>query len=301
MFKVTGLGDRLKEARTAKGFTLDDLQAITKIQKRYLANIENEQYDSMPGAFYVRAFIKQYAEAVGLDADEMLALYKETPETKIPEEVDRKLPPSPLSRRNSAKRSSELNKIMPKIIVALFIVVIIVVVWLLSQKSPANNNTAELESEKPITVQKKPSSNNDKEVIVKDENQEDEQEDGQEDVEEKRDSEEEPVEQTLENSRIDGQNAIYTLSGASDFKLEIRTSAASWIGILDAVGQERMPEGADTMNAGDTVEVDVSDTESVRIRVGNYTAAEIYVNGELLEYAIERIPQNVFIEYKKEQ
>ena len=131
---MTGLGDRLREARTTKGFTLDDLQAITKIQKRYLASIENEQYDSMPGAFYVRAFIKQYAEAVGLDADEMLSLYKESPKDIMPEQEDRPLASSTLSRRNSAKRTSELNKMMPKIIVALFIVVIIAVIWLLSQK-----------------------------------------------------------------------------------------------------------------------------------------------------------------------
>ena len=57
---------------------MDDLQSITKIQKRYLSGIENEDYSMMPGAFYVRAFIKQYAEAVGLDPDEMLALYKES-------------------------------------------------------------------------------------------------------------------------------------------------------------------------------------------------------------------------------
>ena len=35
---------------------------------------------SMPGSFYVRAFIKQYAEAVGLDADEMLSLYRDSPD-----------------------------------------------------------------------------------------------------------------------------------------------------------------------------------------------------------------------------
>ena len=75
---MTGLGDRLREARTAKGFTLDDLQSITKIQKRYLSGIENEDYSMMPGSFYVRAFIKQYAEAVGLDPDEMLSLYKDS-------------------------------------------------------------------------------------------------------------------------------------------------------------------------------------------------------------------------------
>ena len=61
----------LKEARIAKDLSLDDLQEITKIQKRYLIGIEEGNYSLMPGNFYVRAFIKQYAEAVGLDPEEL--------------------------------------------------------------------------------------------------------------------------------------------------------------------------------------------------------------------------------------
>ena len=73
---VTELGARLKEARLQKGYSLDDLQEITKIQKRYLVGIEEGNYASMPGSFYVRAFIKQYAEAVGLNPNEILQQYQ---------------------------------------------------------------------------------------------------------------------------------------------------------------------------------------------------------------------------------
>ncbi|UJZ88526.1 helix-turn-helix domain-containing protein [Heyndrickxia coagulans] len=73
---MTELGNRLKEARKEKGISLDDLQEMTKIQKRYLKNIEEGNYDSMPGKFYVRAFIKQYAEAVGLDPETLFEEYE---------------------------------------------------------------------------------------------------------------------------------------------------------------------------------------------------------------------------------
>ena len=83
MFFLTELGARLKEARLARGYSLEDLQNITKIQKRYLIGIEEGNYAIMPGSFYVRAFIKQYAEAVGLDADEVLTEYrKDIPEVQ---------------------------------------------------------------------------------------------------------------------------------------------------------------------------------------------------------------------------
>jgi len=71
------IGARLKAARIAKGLTIDDLQQITKIQKRYLIAIEDEQFDKLPGDFYVRAFVKQYADTVDLDGNELLEEYSD--------------------------------------------------------------------------------------------------------------------------------------------------------------------------------------------------------------------------------
>lgn len=49
---MTELGIRLKEAREEKAMSLDDLQAATKIQKRYLTALEEGNYDIIPvGSF----------------------------------------------------------------------------------------------------------------------------------------------------------------------------------------------------------------------------------------------------------
>ena len=42
---MSELGNRLREAREEKGLTLDDLEEMTKIQKRYLKGIEEGNYD----------------------------------------------------------------------------------------------------------------------------------------------------------------------------------------------------------------------------------------------------------------
>lgn len=66
---MSELGQQLREARLQKGMSLDDVQEMTKIRKRYLEAIEAGDYKVLPGSFYVRAFIKTYAETVGLNPD----------------------------------------------------------------------------------------------------------------------------------------------------------------------------------------------------------------------------------------
>src|SRR5690625_1897488 len=61
------IGEILREAREEQGLSLDDIQEITKIQKGYLVAIEQDDLHALPGRFYARAFIKEYAQAVRLD------------------------------------------------------------------------------------------------------------------------------------------------------------------------------------------------------------------------------------------
>src|SRR5690606_40205179 len=80
-------------AREEKSLTLDELQNITRIQKRYLVAIEEGKYEILPGKFYARAFIKQYAEAVGLEPEILFDEYRNeiplTNENDIPERLSR--------------------------------------------------------------------------------------------------------------------------------------------------------------------------------------------------------------------
>lgn len=50
--------------------------------------IEEGNYDVLPGAFYARAFIKQYADAVGLNGEELLVEHQST----IPQSEKREVP-----------------------------------------------------------------------------------------------------------------------------------------------------------------------------------------------------------------
>src|SRR5690625_1359356 len=125
MVLIMGIGERLKEAREEQGISLDTLQEQTKIQKRYLLAIEEENFNILPGKFYARAFIKEYATAVGLNPDELLEEYKEI----IPSPDEDKSTKYTQIRRSrkevTPSKSNAIFSLIPTIIVVLLIIGII--------------------------------------------------------------------------------------------------------------------------------------------------------------------------------
>jgi flagellar biosynthesis protein FlhG len=70
-------GARLRRARLRQGLELDDITKITKVNPTYLAFIEDERFDGLPAAVYVRGFVVGYAGCLGLDGKRVAASYLE--------------------------------------------------------------------------------------------------------------------------------------------------------------------------------------------------------------------------------
>jgi|TARA_B100002003_G_scaffold51318_1_gene46578 transcriptional regulator with XRE-family HTH domain len=62
-------GARLREARELKGITLNEIAAATKISISVLEALEQNDISRLPGGIFSRAFIRSYANAVGLDPE----------------------------------------------------------------------------------------------------------------------------------------------------------------------------------------------------------------------------------------
>ena len=60
--QIKELGSRLKSIREAQGLSIADVSNVTKIQKHYLAAIEEGDLDHLPKGPYVRSFIRQYCD-----------------------------------------------------------------------------------------------------------------------------------------------------------------------------------------------------------------------------------------------
>ena len=63
------LGQRLREARMRRGWTLEQVFDRTRIQLRYLEAIEAGNYSSLPATVYIRGFVRTYAKLLDLDEE----------------------------------------------------------------------------------------------------------------------------------------------------------------------------------------------------------------------------------------
>jgi cytoskeleton protein RodZ len=61
------VGDRLRAAREAAGFDLNDIGTRTRIPTRHLEAIERGEFTALPSSTYAIGFVKSYARALDLD------------------------------------------------------------------------------------------------------------------------------------------------------------------------------------------------------------------------------------------
>jgi cytoskeletal protein RodZ len=93
---VVTVGQRLREAREAKGLSVEDIAAQTRIPTRHLLSLETGDWASLPAATYSIGFAKNYAGALGLDRTEigdqlraeMGGYSSATPQAEVYEAVD---------------------------------------------------------------------------------------------------------------------------------------------------------------------------------------------------------------------
>lgn len=70
-------GELLRRARDYRGLSLRDVERATKISRIYLSALETENWSELPPPTYARGIVRNYAQHLGLDPDDVLARYDE--------------------------------------------------------------------------------------------------------------------------------------------------------------------------------------------------------------------------------
>jgi cytoskeleton protein RodZ len=79
-------GDNLRREREMRGITLTEISESTKISKRWLQALEEEQFSLLPGGVFNRGFVRAYARFLGISEDAAVADYLVASNEKAPEE-----------------------------------------------------------------------------------------------------------------------------------------------------------------------------------------------------------------------
>ena len=121
------VGEMLQNARERKGVDLFRAERDTKIRLKYLAALEDSDYDALPPLVYTKGFLRNYAIYLGLDPVDILARWRD--ETQVGRKQERPAvapPPQPLAAPRRA------IAITPGLLVAIMfsLVVMAVFAWI---------------------------------------------------------------------------------------------------------------------------------------------------------------------------
>jgi cytoskeletal protein RodZ len=124
---VESLGEKLRTAREAKAISFDQVSRETNIAGRYLEALEAENFSVFPGEPYVLGFLRNYGEYLGLNAQELLSLYRAL---KIQEQ--------PIPVEQLLRSPSPLPKIITAVVITLVILGAAGGVFLVISRLPGN-------------------------------------------------------------------------------------------------------------------------------------------------------------------
>ncbi|WP_458119117.1 helix-turn-helix domain-containing protein [Paenibacillus sp. Z6-24] len=303
---MSDLGRQLRDARLAKGLSLDDVQEMTKIRKRYLEAIEAGDFKVLPGSFYVRAFIKTYAEAVGLNADELLQEHQDAVPEAEPEPVMEPV----VQQRRSARRTASTGrsgKWLSTVLMWTFPILIIVLVWIFvinnkngapdiadnttppkqqqsttppSTTTPPTQNTGQQQPSDSTGTEQQPSGTGTEQTPGGTEST-DGTETGTETVEgTATDTSANPV---ITEAGKEGRNTIFNVNytGTTPLKVNIAATGQSWLEVYKSADTSGERLFYNNTESGQSLSYDLTDT-GLFIKSGNSPATNITVNGQTI-------------------
>ncbi len=81
------IGDILRTEREKQGLSIADISRRTYIAESYLWALETEDYSRLPGAVYIKGWLRNYGEALGLSGIALVDRWNEEHQSRRPHTV----------------------------------------------------------------------------------------------------------------------------------------------------------------------------------------------------------------------
>ena len=104
------------------------------IKREYLEALEKDEYDAIPGAVFVKGFLRNYGIFLELDGIALAREYKENVEERTPQPEVRTIMPVKKKkvRKESNKKKNQRQGKWPEItIIAGIIIFLLLIIWIL--------------------------------------------------------------------------------------------------------------------------------------------------------------------------
>jgi len=73
----TGIGTLFRKEREKKGLSHAEVSEMTRLRPYVLAALEDEAWEQLPAPVFVRGFIRSFARVLGMEEENIVALYRE--------------------------------------------------------------------------------------------------------------------------------------------------------------------------------------------------------------------------------
>src|SRR5205807_8760766 len=73
--ELASFGEELRREREIRGISLKEISDATKISKRFLDAIENNDHRTLPAPVFTRGFVREYARYLCLNSEEIVNRY----------------------------------------------------------------------------------------------------------------------------------------------------------------------------------------------------------------------------------
>ena len=95
---VTGPGQQLRQAREDLRLPVEDVAHLLNLSPRQIVSLEGDDYASLPGATYVRGYLRSYAHLLNLSPEKVIETYNSLIAARTPPPDLLKLTPPPQAR-----------------------------------------------------------------------------------------------------------------------------------------------------------------------------------------------------------
>jgi len=137
---MESFGEKLRKTRESLDYSIEQASRDTNISKRYLIALENEDFSEFPGETYLKGFLMNYAEYLGLEGEELVNIYKNMKIQEQPVPLDQLL-------ENKTERSPKLFIIGASLFVAVALIIILIITQPFAGGTPLSETEEKTDTE----------------------------------------------------------------------------------------------------------------------------------------------------------